>query len=94
MFLLPASDSKRPFQKDVLGMLVMASPRGFSVFNVAPSGPAATAGLKAGDRIRLMNDAPVDRSKIEALNVASAGEEVRFELEDGSVKTVTLAAYY
>ena len=62
--------------------------------NVVASGPAANAGLRAGDRIKSIDDAPVDRAKLAALTLAAAGSKFRIELEDGSVRTLTLGAYY
>jgi predicted aspartyl protease len=94
LFLVPVGDSARPFQKDNLGMLVIASPRGFTVWNVVGSGPAEAAGLRKGDRIQSLNDLPVDRAGLEALTQAGPGVQFRIGLEDGSTKTVTTGAYY
>jgi predicted aspartyl protease len=94
LFLIPAADSARPFRRDVLGMLVAVGPWGYRVSDVSGGGPADQAGLKVGDHIRMMDGTPIDRDRLNALADAEPGGVVRFELEDGGVRTVTLRPYY
>jgi hypothetical protein len=98
VWLVPNAEAARaPFAKDRLGLGVKRAGKVFAVEFVAPGSPAEGAGLKAGDRIALVDRQPpdtLDPAAVRALNNRDAGTMVELTLEDGTVKRVRMADYF
>ncbi|MDB5439311.1 MAG: hypothetical protein JWM33_1738 [Caulobacteraceae bacterium] len=56
MWLSPSVHARDPFRKDTLGFSGQFDQGGVKIDRVSPTGPAAAAGLKAGDMIVGIND--------------------------------------
>ena len=88
----------RPFGKNRLGVSWLPDGDDILVMLVAPGSPAAEAGLKAGDKIALIDGRPAKEwqgaAARAALKEGPAGKKVIFTLESGEGRTVTLADYY
>ena len=86
------------FDRDRAG--VRASPDGTAlrVLFVSPQGPAAKAGLKAGDKIVAINGQPIGKDFFATpagrWNLASAGTPVTLTLEGGRTVHFALADFY
>lgn len=80
-----------------LGLVVAeaATPGRFAVAEVAADGPAAAAGIQAGDEVRAINGLPLRTSDdvAQALTAIAPGQQVRLAIAKGEqVGDVTLAA--
>jgi membrane-associated protease RseP (regulator of RpoE activity) len=83
----PASDTG-VFDKS--GMWINESTRGFAIVDVTPGGPAAAAGLEAGDIIIAVDGRPVTDLKLYALRQqlrdAAPGTKVAFRIVKGTTR--------
>jgi C-terminal processing protease CtpA/Prc len=69
----------------------------FEVGFVSPGSPADKAGLKAGDRIRLINHKPPSawpHDVLTRLSEEAAGTRVELTMADGKVRRLTLRDYF
>ena len=86
------------FPRDRAGMFVMLEDDHFNVLHVSPSGPAAKAGIKKGDRLVTIGGERVGpgfyASGQANWTKEKAGTEVAVTKSDGQTVTVTLADYY
>jgi putative serine protease PepD len=74
-------------ERPYLGVTTVMGPQGVTVASVAPGGPAARAGLEAGDRVVSVDGRPVTEpgDVIGALDGDEPGDEVTVEVErDGA----------
>lgn len=86
-----------PFVRDRLGLSLLRKDGAFEVEFVSPASPADAAGLRAGQRIRLVDRKPPEvwsDADIASLGAGPSGTLVEFTLADGSVKRVKLADYF
>jgi S1-C subfamily serine protease len=80
---------RRPY----LGVTTTPDSRGAGVVEVAPAGPAADAGVQAGDVITSVDGRPVSEPEdlSEALSGKEPGDQVRVELvRNGEPRTITV----
>lgn len=86
------------FQRDRAGLRTEFDGSALTLAFVSPGSPAATAGLKKGDRLVSIDGQRVDAryysSASSGWNQRPAGEKVRIGLADGREVTVTLADYF
>jgi hypothetical protein len=95
VYLTPRKDPP-PFEHDRSGMVVDLMGDRLKVAFVSPQGPAALAGLKAGDEIVAVDGAPVtpDYYRGRDWTRGPAGSSVVLKRADGSEVAVTLQDYY
>jgi hypothetical protein len=90
MVLEPNTNSNQPFEHDRSGMWINAVPGGFEVVDVISDGPAAQAGLQAGDRIVAIDGAEASELELPAVRLRLRQDEpgtvirLRVERQDGS----------
>jgi hypothetical protein len=86
-----------PFERNRTGLVLDRKGSALEVLFVAPGSPAAAAGWKIGERITSINGIAVDSGNSDAIYAFGRqpdGTEVRYTLEGGEARTLTLAAYY
>jgi hypothetical protein len=99
LFAAPLGDAhSRPFPKDRSGLGFDPGLAGLAVAHVAPGSPAAEAGWKAGEVIARIDGVPVgtggDPAARPRLDLLPAGRTIRFDMADGSARTLVLADYF
>ncbi|QKS01953.1 hypothetical protein F9288_04965 [Sphingomonas sp. CL5.1] len=99
MVLAPEAGADEPPLRSTSGLLVGVEPDRLRVLHVMRGGPAAAAaGWRAGDLICTIDGAPITRDyAITPLATWSAGEPgrtVTLGMCDGSIRKLTLAAFY
>ncbi|MDM7916425.1 MAG: aspartyl protease family protein [Candidatus Eisenbacteria bacterium] len=85
------------FDRDHTGLLVERKGEVLEVLFVSPGSPAEAGGWKIGDRIAALDGAPVGPRYVEAIDrfgLRPEGTVLRFTLDDGTERTLTLARYY
>jgi len=84
------------FQRDRAGVRAELMGDRIKLAFVSPDGPAAAAGLKAGDEFVAVDSRRVDAGYYEQpeWNLGASGRAVSLERADGSAVTVTLRDYY
>jgi len=80
-----------PFTRPVLGVGYGVTPEGVAVLGVTPDGPAARAGLVAGDVIALINGEPAGENTLTRDKTSTA--PVVYTLTSGEVVRVTPGGY-
>ena len=78
---------------DRAGLWVERGKSGFAIVDVLAGGPAAKAGLKAGDVVDDVDGKPAARVTLDALRArfkAAPGSKVRLKLADGRTVVITL----
>jgi len=87
-----------PWRRDRAGLRVGLDNGALVIAQVSPQGPAAVAGLKAGDRIIAINDQPVGAGFFDGpqgnWTRGDPGTKVAVKKGDGATVTVTLADYF
>ena len=93
---LKATASKHDFHRERAGVRTELAGDRLKVAYVSPDGPAAAAGLKAGDEIVAVDGKNIgsDYYSREEWTRGAAGQKVRLQRADGSAILVTLADYY
>jgi hypothetical protein len=98
MHLTAAADAyTRPFDRNIVGMVMRLDPDHLTVLFVAPNSPAATAGLKEGDSIVAVDGQPVGKAVPGAhLDWVSRPVGTRVVLRDGKGQDhpMVLGPYY
>ncbi len=98
LFATPSADAGgTPFAKDRLGLHLVKKGSDLIVKFISPGSPSQAAGFKIGDRIALIDHAPVDdwpAAALRGLSHRAAGAVVTFTLVDGRAKRVELADFY
>ena len=98
LWMAPAADAATaPFAKDRLGLSLLPKDGAFEVWFVSPGSPADKAGLKTGDRIRLINHKPPSawpHDVLTRLGEEAAGTRVELTMADGKVRRLTLKDYF
>ncbi len=86
------------FDRDRAGVRATPAGTALGVLFVSPQGPAAQAGLKAGDKITAINGEPIGKDFFATpagkWNLASAGTPVTLTLEGGRTIHFALADFY
>ena len=86
------------FDRDRAGLRAVPAGSALAISFVSPQGPAAKAGIKAGDRIVAINGEAIGKdffaSAAGRWNLASAGTPVTLTLEGGRAVRVVLADFY
>ena len=95
IYLSPRADAP-PFDRDRAGLRVDLLSDRLKVAYVSPQGPAAAAGLKAGDEIVAVDGVAITPGFYGAKDWArgAAGTPVVLKRADGSTATITLRDYY
>jgi Aspartyl protease/PDZ domain len=97
VWMTPEPHANAPFAKDRMGLLMLPKDGVFEVGFVSPGSPADKAGLKAGDRIRLVNHKPTSawpHDVLTRLSEEAAGTRVELTMADGKVRRLTLKDYF
>ena len=96
LYLVPAGDAARPFDRDRLGLNLTLTGETFTVRYVAKGGPAEAAGFKQGDVLTLIDGKPTGGWTRETLNRLrfDPRDELTFRMADGTVRTVQLGTFY
>jgi hypothetical protein len=97
VWMTPEPHANAPFAKDRMGLLMLPKDGVFEVGFVSPGSPADKAGLKAGDRIRLINHKPPSawpHDVLTRLSEEAAGTRVELTMADGKVSRLTLKDYF
>jgi membrane-associated protease RseP (regulator of RpoE activity) len=98
LWMTPAVDAATaPFAKDRLGLFLAPKDGALQVVFVSPGSPAEKAGLKAGDRIRLIDhkaSAAWSTDALAKLGAGAAGTRVELTLADGKIRRLTLKDYF
>lgn len=95
---LEKSDQPVPWHRDRAGLRADLDKGALVIAQVSPQGPAAAAGLKAGDRIVAINDHAVGAGFFDGPQGSwargAAGTQVTLTKSDGATVNITLADYY
>jgi len=98
VFAVPNADATTaPFAKDRLGVMKVDDGEAFRVTFVNPRSPAEAAGIRPGDRVIALNGQPavgLGQDAFVALADGPPGAELTFTMDNGAVRTVTLADYF
>ena len=98
LWMTPAADAATaPFAKDRLGLFLAPKDGALQVVFVSPGSPAEKAGLKAGDRIRLIDhkaSAAWSTDALAKLGAGAAATRVELTMADGKVRRLTLKDYF
>ena len=96
--ILRPLEARPEFERDRSGARLGLVGDKLDVLFVSPQGPAAAAGLKAGDRIVAIDGTPVGasfyRTQLGTWNRRASGTPVELTLADGRKTRITLADYY
>jgi hypothetical protein len=92
MWLKPGGETAS-FRRDFLGFYGEVGAQGIRVTHVAPGGPAAAAGFRAGDVVTRINGMPAAEANL-LFRDARPGTALTFTLADGRTRSLTLARYY
>jgi len=92
MWLRPNGDAT-PFPRDALGFYGLVEGQAIRVSHVALGGPAASAGLKAGDLITQINGEPAVKAN-QALKGSGVGTKLALSLSRGATVRIVMAEYY
>jgi len=92
MWLRPNGDAT-PFPRDALGFYGLIEGQAIRVSHVAAGGPAASAGLKAGDLITQINGEPAVKAN-QALKGSGVGTKLALSLSRGATVRLVMAEYY
>lgn len=95
IYLAPRPDAP-PFERDRAGVRFDFAGDRLKASFVSPEGPAAAAGLKAGDEVTAVNGRPVTADYYRGADWTreAAGTKVELTRADGSKLSVTLADFY
>lgn len=94
LYALPTSKAKSIFKSEKSGMLLAASGKRldtFTVFDVLPGSPAATAGIEVNDQIRSVNGWPASLHSLEELTnkfYGKSGKKMKVVIERNGVRTL------
>lgn len=98
VWVVPYADTATaPFSKDRLGVSLNKDGKAFVVEYVSPGGPAEAAGLKAGDRIALIDRKSPEAwpdAALRALRYRPAGTAVVLTMASGRTRRIKLAGFY
>ncbi len=98
LYVVPNTDATtRPFDKDRLGLSLERDGEAFKVMFVSPNSPAQAAGFKTGDRVIAIDGKPSSAWSLEqrlALEDGAPGRRADFRLDNGAIRSLTLADYY
>ena len=97
VWMTPEPHANAPFAKDRMGLFMLPKDGAFEVGFASPGSPADKAGLKAGDRIRLINHKPPSAWPHDVLTKLSSeaeGTRVELTMADGRVRRLTLKDYF
>jgi hypothetical protein len=94
LYFQPNANAAVPDVADRAGLWLMAEDGGFTVYDVVANGPGAKAGLKSGDRIRMVDGKPaaeISLAEMRTRLMAAPGTRIKLELADGRSATIDLA---
>jgi hypothetical protein len=91
MALAPGRGFNDAFYKSLTGMSTVQEKDRVRVVNVWRSSPAEAAGVAKGDVIVAINGGPARRNRLASLK---AGDALALELDDGSARRFSAAAFY
>lgn len=97
LILEPGTDWQRSFEKDRLGLAILAGDEGIEVIHVASGSPAEHAGWKVGDRVVSINGEELGAAAQELwwkYSRGPAGEWVVVAHADGRLVEMVLAEFY
>ncbi len=98
LYAMPYADAATaPFDKDRLGMSLKSGIDTLEVEFVSPGSPAQAAGLKAGDKIKLLNGKPAREwsgAALAALRYGHAGETLEITTNSGNRRKLVLSDFF
>jgi len=95
MYLAPNARYDEPFASDRSGLMLLRDGTAIAVYDVLPDGPAAAAGLKAGDRLIAIDRAAIGTHTLsewrELLARTDAGKTLSIDYQrDGKKRNAKL----
>lgn len=95
MFLAPGASYWAPFDKNRVGLYTQVQSDGLAwVTHVSKGSPAEKAGFAVGDRLRRPGTGATSGMRVVRDPQITPGATLRYEMEDGAVRTLLAADYY